>query len=313
MGSATGGQDGTVESPLGQEFAKDRLQADSLLRKQSEAMDYAQRMSSGSLMDPSAKVQFLESLGAAGRQQLANAANDGIIHSGALGQARRALAKKQAIGQAAIVAEEERARREMLGRVEEMRNVTRQAYEETMPERKTVETGVSGLTESYDVEPEKRALYEKRDLRLQQMIANLDKARLPEEELRSRFYKEIDSTYAEASSLALNEARRLGMPEEYISGLARTLEQDKLRARRDSESLVRALSGPDPAAAAGVLQSLYTPEKVQVSEDVTNYGLPILFGLVGAAAGGLGGGGPAGAAAGWSIGSGLGSYASTLG
>lgn len=273
-------------------------------RKQSETIDYAQQaMKGGAIVDPSVKVNLLEKLDAARRQQLAGAAADGVMHSGALGQARRSAAQKQAMGTAALVAEEERAKRERLMQIEQQRAAV-QAGVEKIP------SVMQDVNNAPPVETFKarREMLAKRDTELQSMIAALDKQRHTPEQLQSMFNQEIEGTYAQLAKQAIGEAQRLGMSDQYIQGLQRSFEQDKARAIRDSGQMVAALSGPDPQQAEALLQTMYRPDLYEAAaaarKDPT---LSILLGATGALVGGvaLAGGAP-GAASGWGVGTSLG-------
>lgn len=281
-----------------------------ILDSQGETLDYARTAAKGgNLVNPSQKVDLLNSLNAARRQQLAGAAADGVMHSGALGQARRATAQKQAMASAALLAEEERLKREQTAKIQQMSGAVSQAATEGMP------TYSEKDGHQYPVFEREWATYRKRDDEITQILGVLQKNRLPPEQLQSMFNQEIQRTYSQLAGEAVSEARRLGMSDHYVAGLEESMKQDMNRAMASSAQMVSSLSGPDPQATATFLQGIYRPDRYQAAEQIRagNPLFSILAGGIGAMIGGAATGTPMGAQAGYNIGSGVGQFAQTLG
>lgn len=285
---------------------------ESTLRKQGQTLDYAKQLATPGyqITSPSEQINLVDQSNALRRQQLSRAAEDGVLHSGALGQARRMAAQKQALASAGLVAEEERARRERQMQIEQMRGAVTEA-ELKIPTRMKDEKG-----DTFTVHERERNLLKSRDKEIGNILTTLDKNRPSPEQLQRMFSEEIQGTYAQLSKEAVAEARRLGMSDQYVSGIQRSMEADMQRAIRNSDGMVRALSSPDPASVASYLQGIYRPDFYEAAQQQRN-GMP-MYGIVGGLLGGAvglaaTGGNPVGAAEGWGIGSGLGQLASTLG
>jgi hypothetical protein len=281
-----------------------------VMQSQKETLDYGRTAAQGgALVSPSQKVDLLNSLDATRRQQLSGAAADGVMHSGALGQARRAAAQKQAMASAALIAEEERLQREQTAKIQQMSGAVSQAATEGMP------TFVEKDGHQYPVFEKDWATYRKRDDEITSILGTLQKNRLPPEKLQSMFNEEIQRTYSQLAGEAISEARRLGMSDQYVAGLEQSMKQDMNRALSGSSQMVAALSGPDPQAVATYLQGIYRPDMYQAAEQLRagNPMLSILAGGIGAMIGGASTMTPQGAAAGYGIGSGVGQFIGTLG
>jgi hypothetical protein len=299
------------ESPVTRDAeAPKRNYVAGVLDSQGETLDYARTAAKGgNLVDPSQKVDLLNSLNAARRQQLAGAAADGVMHSGALGQARRATAQKQAMASAALLAEEERLKREQTAKIQQMSGAVSQAATEGIP------TYVEKDGHLYPMFEKEWATYRKRDDEITQILGAIQKNRLSPKQLQSMFNQEIQRTYSQVAGEAVSEARRLGMSDQYVAGLEESMKQDMNRAMASSAQMVSSLSGPDPQATATFLQGIYRPDRYQAAEQVRagNPLISVVAGGIGAVIGGVATGTPMGALAGYNIGSGVGQFAQTLG
>lgn len=274
-----------------------------------ETLDYARTAAEGgNLVSPAQKVDLLNSLNAARRQQLAGAAADGVMHSGALGQARRATAQKQAMASAALLAEEERLQREQTAKIQQMNTVTNEAA-------KDVPTFIEQDGHNYPTFERERAIDVRRNNEINELVSTLQKKRLPPATLQAMFNKEIQNTYAQLIGDAVSEARRLGMDDQYVAGLEESMKQDMQRSMAGSAQMVSSLSGPDPQATATFLQSIYRQDTYEAAEQLRagNPLISILAGGIGAMIGGAATGTPVGAKAGYTVGSAVGQFAQTLG
>lgn len=303
-------------------MAPARGYAQTVEREQRKALDFGEKaLRSGPLVTAGERMKVEEAFGRSSLQHLTRAAETGTMHSGSLGYARRELAQRKALAAAALEAEEERRQRERLLQLEQLQAATRAGREgtaawisrEAAPDKESGRRPVVNLT---GVQPYMDR-FQKTDEQIQRIVTELDRRRPSEEQMRQSVHQGIDEVYSSLKNKYIAEARRLGMSDAYVEGLAASFDNDKDRMKLQSEEMIASAMSPDPQARLSFLQSMYAPEKFELAQDVfKDPALALLIpagGVLGAFVGGFATKSPMGAMAGYQVGSSLGEAAYNMG
>lgn len=300
-----------------------------------QSLDYMQRLQSPApiVNTPEAQASLQTRYGQGMQQAMTYHADKGQLTSAALSMAQATLLQQRAYGAVSLRAQEEAERRARMMEAEQQLKASQEASRE-LPEWALAEP-----TEQQRLEAElRKAEYEARARaaggsslgmgppsamprpapvfeeerqkakRMQdeasRLIGDFQTRRPTEEQLRSTFQKTVDEAYAAEEQQHIAAARRRGMSEDFIEGLRYHLAKDREEVMNEAAQYIGKLTGPNAQEAATALSAMYTPEKLQLYEQTRNPMAGVLFGLAGAAIGGLV---PGGSIAGAQLGYGLGS------
>lgn len=324
--------------PFGPEgyVGKDRQRVADLTPLSEEASYQAQQASLGlqGLQDttplantPQAQAGLVEGFAGQGRRVMAYQADQGMLSSSQIGQAQASTLRSRTEAELALQGSEEAVRRaaQMKWEAQErqaqasMRQLPDQAtrletdeelrarlmvgHGDNSPYSRAIDRNIAtGHMERLTIvddpfkDPRKRAEIAQRES--VSATTQLRKLRPTAEQLTTQFQKTADTAYGQYSAAILGQARKQGMSESYLKGLQASLDNDKQAVMNSANRMILDITGPDPAAAASALASMYSPEKI---EAVTRQRTNPLWGLLGAAAG-FAVGGPGGAMVGYNLG-----------
>jgi hypothetical protein len=311
-------------------------QAEQQMGEGGKALD---RLGQGPLVDTAeARGKIQGQFSRLARVNLAQAAQRGLLHSRTLDDVRSEAVSQQAAANMQLRAQEEERRRSYLTKAEQSVDVAKSAREQMadgawrtpqegevpegqvlayytkdgkpvyQPDKETTyDNGVWGQKDRAQqqvwtpIYKDKREQFDAAIQEQQKTIAELERQRPNEAQLKQAFRAEIDKTTAQSIAAMQADAKRRGFSDDYISSLANSVREQAAELYAASDDFAVQLSGPDPAAAQAALSALYAPEKIETIMQSRSAPYGLLLGGAGAVVGGMVGG-PSGAVGGYQVG-----------
>lgn len=285
-----------------------------LVREQEDLERQARSLATGNPISNTPEAQRLakESTTTTLRSGINNAAERGLIHSGALGSLKAQSSKLASLQNLQLQAQEEALRRESAKNIAAGQQAAKQALEGVPESVRANRTFTNQQTIGLDIPvyEGQRDVLQRSQNEVDTIIGDIAQKRPTEEQLRSSFSDAIDKEFATQEAQALAFAQERGLSADQLAGIQSSFARNKEAAFDVADGMVQVLSSYDPSLMRAELAALYNkdilPDLEKNREQASPY-WAVGMGLLGAGIGGLVGGGVPGATLGYTIGSSAGS------